>query len=130
MGSRRVPRHGKCSAKMARCSFWCLAKWLLGWLSSCGFGGVVGAARMGMAGYVLGGWSTRAARLLHTIEGQGVGSLETTSCPNGGRNHSCGQRPLENLFLSRAADDAHDVSLSRDAGFVSRLLEIGSPFHS
>ena len=126
VGRRGFSRHGKCSAKMARDPLRNRAERIFHRLFAGGRGRTLRSARLGMACHVLGRWRAGSAGLLHPFPGARIGGLETTPCPDREGDSAHRQRSLEDFSLSCPLDDAHDVSLPRHPGPLSRLPEIGA----
>src|SRR4051794_15399510 len=99
------------------------AEWLFDWLPAGGGCVAHRAAAPRLALDVLDRRVAGAARALHPHESAGVGGVEGASRRQLRRNVLGHRRSGARVPLPRAADDLHDVSLTRDAGFVSRFSE-------
>ena len=119
VGRGRFAGDGIGAAAMARHSFRNFAERLFDGLFAGGDRGAICAARVGMAADVLAGRLAGAAGALYQRARAGIGSVEAASRAIDGRGSQDRRHAVEELSLSRAADDVHDVSLARHAGFVS-----------
>ncbi len=122
VGNRRIAHDGICSAAIARNSFRHFAK------RGYSLGYILAAI---VARFVLPTWGWRPMFWLGGLPAllafyisrarSGIGSVETTSrAIDGCGAQDCGNA-VEKFSVSRFADDVHDVSLARHAGFVSRF---------
>ena len=121
VGHRRVAGDGIGAAALARNSLRHPAERLFDRLPAGGDCGAFCAADVGLAADVLAGRHAGAAGVLHQRARAGIGSVEAASRAVDGRGPRDRRHAVEELSLSRAADDVHDVSLARHAGPLSRF---------